>query len=126
MIDSEGQEGQLPIFQRIANKVSYGMGTPVSIAVWILLVVVWTVLFATKLVPANGSFLPNWFTSTGYNFPLNLVKTVAELYIGFLVGASANRSERNLEATLARIDQQERQIRAVEGSLSAASWRTPN
>jgi septal ring factor EnvC (AmiA/AmiB activator) len=36
------------------------------------------------------------------------------------VGASANRSERNLEATLARIDQQETQIRAVEGSLSAA------
>jgi len=119
-IHGEDQERSIPIFQRIADKVSYGMGTPVNIAVWILLVVVWTVLFATQLVPANGSFLPSWFTSTGYNFPLNLVTKIAELYIGFLVGASANRSERNLEATLARIDQQEKQIRAVEGSLSAA------
>jgi hypothetical protein len=109
-----------PIFQRIADKVSYGMGTPANIGVWIVLVIVWTLLFATKLVPANGSFLPSWFTSAGYNFPLNLVTTVAELYIGFLVGASSNRSERNLEATLARIDQQERQITSVECSLSAA------
>jgi hypothetical protein len=45
---------------------------------------------------------------------------VAELYIGFLVGASSNRSERNLEATLARIDEQEKQIQAVEVSLSDA------
>jgi hypothetical protein len=109
-----------PIFQRIADKVSYGMGTPANIGVWIVLVVAWTLLFATKLVPANGSFLPSWFTSAGYNFPLNLVTTVAELYIGFLVGASTNRSERNLEATLARIDQQEKQIKTVECSLSAA------
>jgi len=63
------------------------MGTPVNIAVWILLVVVWTVLFSTQLVPANGSFLPSWFTSTGYNFPLNLVTKIAELYIGSLMGA---------------------------------------
>jgi len=49
-----------------------------------------------------------------------LVTTVAELYIGFLVGASSNRSERNLEATLARIDDQEKQIQAVESALSVA------
>ena len=109
-----------PIFQRIADKVSYGMGTPLNIFIWIVLVVGWTLLFALKIVPANGSFLPTWFTSTGYNFPLNLVTTVAELYIGFLVGASSNRSERNLEATLARIDDQEKQIETVEFSLSTA------
>jgi hypothetical protein len=96
------------------------MGTPLNIFIWIVLVVGWTLLFALKIVPANGTFLPTWFTSTGYNFPLNLVTTVAELYIGFLVGASSNRSERNLEATLARIDDQEKQIETVECSLSTA------
>jgi hypothetical protein len=111
-----------PIFQRVADKVSYGMGTPANIAVWIVLVVGWTLLFALSKNPhiQGGTFLPKWFTSTGYNFPLNLVTTVAELYIGFLVGASSNRSERNLEATLARIDQQEKQIQMVEASLSTA------
>lgn len=44
--------------------------------------------------------------------------TVAELYIGFLVGASSNRSERNLEATFARLGAQEQQIRDVELKLS--------
>jgi uncharacterized membrane protein len=111
-----------PIFQRIADKVSYGMGTPANIFIWVVLVVGWTLLFA--LSPSEyiqgGRFLPSWFTSTGYNFPLNLVTTVAELYIGFLVGASSNRSERNLEATLARIDDQEKQIQAVESALSDA------
>src|SRR5271170_1853807 len=111
-----------PVFQRIADKVSYGMGTPLNIAIWIVLVVGWTLLFALSSSKSiqGGSFLPVWFTSTGYNFPLNLVTTVAELYIGFLVGASSNRSERNLEATLARIDDQEKQIQAVESALSVA------
>ena len=93
-----------PIFQRIADRVSYGMGTPLNIAIWLVVVLGWTLLFALSSSKSiqGGTFLPKWFTSTGYNFPLNLVTTVAELYIGFLVGASSNRSERNLEATLAR------------------------
>ena len=109
---------KLSLFQRIADRVSYGMGTPTNIAVWIVLVVGWTLLFAfggTRI--ASGTWLPVWFTSTGFNFPLNLVTTVAELYIGFLVGASSNRSERNLEATLASIGAQGRQIRDVELKL---------
>jgi hypothetical protein len=111
-----------PIFQRIADRVSYGMGTPINIFIWIVLVVGWTLLFALSGSESiqGGKFLPAWFTSTGYNFPLNLVTTVAELYIGFLVGASSNRSERNLEATLGRIDDQEKQIQAVESALSVA------
>jgi low affinity Fe/Cu permease len=111
-----------PLFQRIADRVSYGMGTPLNIAIWLVLVLGWTLLFALSPSKAiqGGKFLPKWFTSAGYNFPLNLVTTVAELYIGFLVGASSNRSERHLEATLARIDDQERQIQAVELSLSDA------
>src|SRR5580658_5396894 len=111
-----------PVFQRIADKVSYGMGTPLNIAIWLVVVLGWTLLFALSSSKSiqGGTFLPQWFTSTGYNFPLNLVTTVAELYIGFLVGASSNRSERNLEDTLARIDQQEKQIQAVESALSIA------
>jgi hypothetical protein len=109
---------KLSLFQRAADKVSYGMGTPLNIGVWIILVVGWTSTFALHIVNASGSFLPTWFTSTGYNFPLNLVTTDAELYIGFLVGASSNRSERNLEATLARISAQDVQIDSVEDKLS--------
>lgn len=102
-----------PLFQRIADKVSYGMGTPLNIGIWILIVVVWTLIFALHLVNASGSFLPDWFTSTGFNFPLNLVTTVAELYIGFLVGASSNRSERNLEDTLAQIEALEKNLESL-------------
>jgi low affinity Fe/Cu permease len=109
---------RLPLFQRIADRVSYGMGTPLNIGIWIVIVVGWTLLFALHFVNASGSFLPTWFTSTGFNFPLNLVTTVAELYIGFLVGASSNRSERNLETTLARISAQDEQIDTVEIKLS--------
>jgi hypothetical protein len=108
----------MSMFQRVADKVSYGMGTPTNIGIWIVLVVGWTLLFALHIVDASGSFLPAWFTSTGFNFPLNLVTTVAELYIGFLVGASSNRSERNLEATLARLGAQEQQITDVDLKLS--------
>src|SRR5580698_595009 len=81
---------QEPVFQRVADKVSYGMGTPLNIAIWIALVLGWTLLFAVSGSKSiqGGTFLPRWFTSTGFNFPLNLVTTVAELYIGFLVGAS--------------------------------------
>ena len=101
-----------PLFQRVADKVSYGMGTPLNIAIWIVLVVGWTLLFLLDRNPhvQSGSFMPAWFTSTGYNFPLNLVTTVAELYIGFLVGAASNRSERNLEDTLAQIEKLENNL----------------
>jgi low affinity Fe/Cu permease len=104
-----------PIFQRIADRVSYGMGTPINIFIWIVLVVGWTLLFALSGSESiqGGKFLPAWFTSTGYNFPLNLVTTVAELYIGFLVGASSNRSERNLEDTLAQIETLEKSLRTL-------------
>ena len=95
------------------------MGTPTNIVIWIVIVFGWVLLFAfggAKI--ASGTWLPVWFTSTGFNFPLNLVTTVAELYIGFLVGASSNRSERNLEATLARVGEQEQHITDVELKLS--------
>ncbi len=111
---------RLSLFQRVADKVSYGMGTPLNISIWVVLVVGWILIFAldhSKSVQ-SGSFMPHWFTSTGFNFPLNLVTTVAELYIGFLVGASSNRSERNLETTLGQIGAQGKKISDVELNLS--------
>ena len=106
------------IFDRIADYVSAAMGRPTNIMVWLVLVVGWTLLFAVHVVSANANFLPGWFTGTAFNFPLNLVTTVAELFIGFLVAAAANRSERNLELTLAAIAEQEKQIEDVEAKLS--------
>jgi low affinity Fe/Cu permease len=110
----------LSIFDRIADRVSIGMGRPLNIGIWLVVVIGWTALFAAKVVPASGSFLPAWFVGQGYNFPLNLVTTVLELFIGFLVGAASNRSERNLETTLSHIGDQGRAIADVENKLSEA------
>ena len=101
------------LFQRVADRVSYLMGTPGNIAFWLVIVVAWTAIFATGIVGPNAHILPSWFTGPAFNFPLNLVTTVAELFIGFLVGAASNRSERHLENTLD-------QIKAVEVGLSEA------
>jgi low affinity Fe/Cu permease len=106
------------IFNRTADYVSAAMGRPTNIMVWLVLVVGWTLLFAAHIVSANANFLPGWFTGTAFNFPLNLITTVAELFIGFLVAAAANRSERNLELTLAAIANQEKHIEDVETKLS--------
>jgi low affinity Fe/Cu permease len=91
-------------FLRFANWVSEAMGRPSNIAFWFVLVVVWTLIFALggKHL-ASGLWLPAWFTSTGYNFPLNLITTVAELFIGFLVAAAANRAQDALTVLLAHI-----------------------
>ena len=106
------------IFDRTADYVSAAMGRPANIMIWLVLVGGWTCLFATHLVSASADFLPAWFTGTAFNFPMNLVTTVAELFIGFLVAAAANRSERNLELTLAASADQEGQIADVQAKLS--------
>ena len=104
---------------KIADYVSAAMGRPTNIVIWLIAVVTWTAVFALGGSHiASGTWLPGWFTSQGFNFPLNLVTTVAELFIGFLVAAASNRSERNLELTLARISQQDQQIADVETGLS--------
>jgi low affinity Fe/Cu permease len=112
--------GRESVFERVADYVSAAMGRPANIIVWFFLVAGWTILFASGLVNPSGTFLPGWFTSQGFNFPLNLVTTVAELFIGFLVAAAANRSERNLDRTLAAISAQEQRIGDVEDKLAAA------
>lgn len=118
MTPVKASAGREPIFDRIADYVSAAMGRPANIMVWLVLVVGWTFLFAAHIVSANANFLPGWFTGTAFNFPLNLVTTVAELFIGFLVAAAANRSERNLELTLAAIAEQEGHIEDVQAKLS--------
>jgi low affinity Fe/Cu permease len=105
------------VFERIADYVSAAMGRPANIMVWLVLVIGWTLLFATHLVSPDANFLPSWFTGTAFNFPLNLITTVAELFIGFLVAAASNRSERNLDRTLVAIAAQEAQIREVEAGM---------
>ena len=99
-------------FLGIADWVSEYMGHPGNIIFWLVAVIVWTLLFALDKQLASGSFLPSWFTSQGYNFPLNLITTVAELFIGFLVAAATNRAQRALTKIINHIlhmvDQQDR------------------
>lgn len=105
-------------FDRFADWVSEAMGRPLNIAFWFVLVVAWTLIFALggpKL--SSGTWLPTWFTSQGYNFPLNLITTVAELFIGFLVATAANRAQNALTALLDKIDLQEAQIEATEANI---------
>jgi low affinity Fe/Cu permease len=87
-------------FVDAADRVSYAIGTPQNIGAWFVLLVVWTILGP---VIARSSFLPAWFTSNSWNFPLNTVTTILELFIGFLLAASNNRQERNLELLLQHI-----------------------
>ena len=53
--EATNDQERISLFQRIADKVSYGMGTPTNIIIWILAVGTWIALgpyFATH------SFLP--------------------------------------------------------------------
>lgn len=91
-------------FLRFADAVSFGMGTPTNILFWILAVVIWFYLGVTqKELFARGKFLPEWFTSNSWNFPLNTITTLLELYIGFLVAAATNRAERELRNLIKNI-----------------------
>lgn len=108
-------------FVRVADAVSFGMGTPTNIIFWILAVGIWFFLgYTQRQLFLNGNFLPDWFTSNAWNFPLNTITTLAELYIGFLVAAAANRSERTLrqmiEHTKQTVDKVE-QINAKQSEI---------
>jgi low affinity Fe/Cu permease len=108
-------------FEKVADYVSAAMGRPANIMVWLVLVTSWTLIFAFGGPHlASGNWMPAWFTSTGFNFPLNLITTVAELFIGFLVAAASNRSERNLKITLAAIQASEDRDAETEAKLSDA------
>jgi low affinity Fe/Cu permease len=105
-------------FDRFADWVSEAMGRPLNIAFWFVLIAAWTLIFALGGPSlSSGTWLPSWFTSQGYNFPLNLITTVAELFIGFLVATAANRAQNALTALLDRIDMQEQQIEVTEANI---------
>ncbi len=109
------------LFLKFANWVSEAMGRPTNIAFWLVLIACWTMIFAIggpRL--ASGAWLPRWFTSTGYNFPLNLITTVAELFIGFLVAAAANRAQDALTVLLAHIRATVERDAAIERELKVA------
>ncbi|CAN5339521.1 hypothetical protein BH10PAT1_BH10PAT1_4680 [soil metagenome] len=91
-------------FLKVADFVSFGMGTPTNILFWVLAVVIWFILGVTRPgLFTHTQFLPDWFTSTSWNFPLNTITTLAELYIGFLVAAATNRAERELRKVIEEI-----------------------
>ena len=107
-------------FLRFANWVSEAMGHPTNIIFWLTAVLAWTFIFAFGGPHlASGTWLPPWFTSTGFNFPLNLITTVAELFIGFLVAAAANRSQTALSALLGHIRAGVERDAAVEAQILA-------
>jgi low affinity Fe/Cu permease len=109
------------LFLKFANWVSEAMGRPANIAFWFVLVVAWTLIFALGGPHlASGTWLPAWFTSLGYNFPLNLITTVAELFIGFLVAAAANRAQDALTVLLAHIRATVERDGAIERELKVA------
>lgn len=83
-------------FVNFADKVSYGIGTPQNIGFWLFACFLWFAIFVINPRLAQVNFMPTWFTSTSFNFPLNTVTTLMELYIGFLVAAATNRSQRAL------------------------------
>jgi low affinity Fe/Cu permease len=108
-------------FLKFANWVSEAMGKPVNIVFWFVLVAAWTLVFALGgRHLASGTWLPAWFTSTGFNFPLNLITTVAELFIGFLVAAAANRAQDALTVLLAQIRAAVERDAAIEQGLREA------
>lgn len=88
------------LFVDAADKVSYAIGTPANIGLWFVALVVWTVMGPTI---SHDNFLPAWFTSNSWNFPLNTVTTILELFIGYLIAASNNRQERNSKLVLHHI-----------------------
>jgi low affinity Fe/Cu permease len=107
---------ELSLYQRVTDKVSFAQGTPYNLTFWLIAVGLW---FAFGPELAHATFIPAWASSNAWNFPLNTGTSCLELFIGFLVAASTNRSERNLELTLSGIAAQEEQIRVVEDGLRA-------
>lgn len=110
-------------FVGVADRVSYAMGTWQNIVVWMILVTTW---FAFGPYLAHHNIMPAWFTSNSFNFPLNTVTTIAELYIGFLVGASTNRTERSNREQADRMEDLEKLIhtelqRNTESTVDAAA-----
>lgn len=101
-------------FLALADAVSFGMGTPTNIFFWVLAVLIWFGLGALRQdLFTHANFLPAWFTSPAWNFPLNTITTLAELYIGFLVAAATNRAERELRKIIMGMEANLQEIKKI-------------
>lgn len=98
-------------FQKLADKISIILTTWQNFMIWVVLVVVW---MAMGPYLANHNFLPNWFISNGFNFPLNTVTTLAELYIGFLLGINSARIQKEQDRHSAHMQDE---IDHIKGEL---------
>jgi hypothetical protein len=90
-------------FQKLADGLSFVLTTWQNFIVWVLLIAAW--IIAGPWV-ASHNFLPAWFTSNAFNFPLNTVTTLAELYIGFLLGVNAARIQKQQDEHVTNMKQQ--------------------
>jgi hypothetical protein len=104
-------------FVDFADKVSYAIGTPQNIGFWLFACMAWFALFIINPSLAGKNFMPNWFTSTSFNFPLNTVTTLMELYIGFLVAAATNRAQRALTKLFSHMMHVMEQQDRMEGNM---------
>ena len=84
-------------FVDFADLVSDVMGRPGNIGFWLFLTIAYIALGPYF---AGHQVLPDWFISNNFNFPLNTVTTLLELFIGFLLAAASNRAQRKLEQVL--------------------------
>lgn len=103
-------------FVDFADWVSEFIGGPSNISFWLIAT---TLYIALGPYFAQHQLLPNWFISNNFNFPLNTVTTLLELFIGFLLAAAANRSQRKLEELLKEMDEREVEIENLEKNVVA-------
>lgn len=97
-------------FVDFADTVSDVMGRPGNIGFWLFLTVAYITLGPYF---AQHQLLPDWFISNNFNFPLNTVTTLVELFIGFLLAAASNRAQRKLEHVLATLQTETDEIDAL-------------
>lgn len=83
-------------FTDLADIISEGMGKWWVSMIAALLIILWTLY--CMFTQGTG-----WWYGLFYNMPLNLCTTIAELFIGFLIAAAANRVERRHDQLLYEI-----------------------
>ena len=102
-------------FNKVSDWISWLITTWGNFLFWVVAVAAWFLVFAIDKSLASAHFMPAWFTSTAFNFPLNTVTTLVELYIGFLVGRNTNRTTQQLDRHL---DDMQGHLHRMEAMLS--------
>ena len=97
-------------FTDLADRISTFLGDWKFSVISFAILGLWTVYGI--LVIAHQT--TDWFTSQQWNFPLNTITTVGEWFIGALVAAAANRSERHNRQQTDKLDALEQQNARME------------